>query len=68
VQKRRMSHRYTLAYRRATLGDGAETTADASFEEHVIGQFPVEMSQGEKDEFWKRRGEEELRLLERNSR
>ena len=63
-----MSHRYTLAYRRATLCDGNRAGEDANFEEHVIGTFPIEVSQQEKDKFWKERGEEELRLLERNSR
>ena len=63
-----MSHRYTLAYRRATMCDGAKAGEDANFEEHVIGFFPRETSQQEKDLFWKQRGEEELRLLERNSR
>ncbi|CBY11807.1 unnamed protein product [Oikopleura dioica] len=62
-----MSHRYTLSYRRATLGDSAKTTEDSTFQEHVIGDFPPGTSRADRNEYWKQQGEEELRLLERNA-
>ncbi|CBY12542.1 unnamed protein product [Oikopleura dioica] len=62
-----MSHRYTLSYRRATLGDAARTSEDSTFQEHVCGVFPPGTSHADKVAYWKTQGEEELRLLERNA-